>query len=76
MNSSFVVYYYNRNELLFWARHINYFAKVKLYLEVVFKTLPRNLLAWFHAKEKEVFKSHIASNIDFLFKRLGKKILD
>jgi len=75
MNSAFVVYYYNRNELLFWFRESSSFGKAKLFIDVLLKRIPRNLRAFFLAKsrnDKEIFKAHLRSNIDFLFGRFGK----
>ena len=78
MQSAFNIYYYNRNELLFWFRNVNILSKIKIYLRIFFYKLPSNAYAYFRAWldkdiRKEVFRAHLMSCVDFLFFRFGKR---
>ncbi len=71
----FSVYYYNRNELLFWFRRSSWGGKAKLIFRVLFKDLPhiQHALSRAPSELRPIFQAHRASRIDFLLGRFGKR---
>lgn len=69
------VYYYTRNELLFWFRNLPLVLKIKFYLAVLFKRLPRvnkAIVASREAAQLRAFEIQKKAFIDFLCFRYGK----
>ena len=76
MDQAFSVYYYNRNERLFWYRYGSIQQRLSLIGRVIFKSLPSALRALYHAPSDEhvaVFTAHVHSCLDFLLGRFGKQ---
>lgn len=74
MQKPFCVYYFNRNQRLFWWRQISFLRRIRLLLRVALKELPTALRALWSASEAEqrsIFKAHRDSCLDFLFGRFG-----
>ncbi len=76
MQEAFSVYYYNRNERLFWFRYGSLRQRISLVFRTVTQTLPRTLRAFMSARgtvHAPVFRAHFLSCVDFLFGRFGKR---
>lgn len=76
MSKAFGVYYYNRNNLLFWFRRLSFFKRIQLVADVVFRRLPRIRAALRAATEEEqkaIFRAHWWSHVHFLLGRFGKQ---
>ena len=76
MQKPFTVYYYNRNNRLFWFQYATGGRKAKIWLKALVRELPQAAKAFLFAPTKEdraIFKAHFLSCVDFLFGKSGKK---
>lgn len=76
MQDAFGVYYYNRNSRLFWYRHGTLTQRVSLIVDTCCRAFPRALYAFYKAPDaqlRRVFLAHVASCVDFLSGRYGKR---
>ncbi len=74
MQTAFTVYYYNRNNRLFWWRYSN--SKLRVIRKTLLKELPSALRALFaaeSAEHRQLFIAHTKSCLDFLLGRFGKR---
>ena len=76
MQSTFHIYYYNRNQLMFWYKFASPIKRIALICEVLFRRLPRNTYAYLKAPSgqlKATFMAHTLSSYDFILGRSGKR---
>lgn len=76
MQGASTVYYYNRNQRLFWLRHGSVRKRMMLYWNIFFRELPQVYRAYQAAKstpQQELFKAHWRSAVDALLFRGGKR---
>lgn len=76
LNAPFCVYYFNRNNRLFWWQISGPKLRFSIYLTALLKTLPKEswaLLNSLFSKRREIFFAHLKSTVDFLLFRLGKQ---
>lgn len=74
--SSNMVYYYNRSTMLFWHKHSRGISRLKFVCRVMFKDLlraQRALKAARNDAQREIFRAHRDSCIDFLLGRVGRR---
>lgn len=74
--SPFNIYYYNRNQGIFWFRNGTGLQKLSLFLRTLFMRLPRVIADFYRAQnpyQKTIFRAHLLSTIDFLGLRHGKR---
>ena len=77
MQTPFTVYYYNRNQRIFWSRATrSRLGAIRARFRTAFRELPQ---AW-RAKnasptteQREIFRAHVQSCVDFLLGRYGKR---
>ena len=76
VNEAFGVYYYNRNQRMFWFRYGTLRSKIRIAAQTLFKKLPeakRALRAAPDSAHREIFGAHVSSCTDFLLGRFGKR---
>jgi GT2 family glycosyltransferase len=76
MQSPSTIYYYNRNQMLFWYRAASPIQKIKLLFSSLFIRLPRSYYAMRMARlgpDAKVFRAHFNSVLDFLLGRYGQR---
>ncbi|MCB0323780.1 MAG: glycosyltransferase family 2 protein [Bdellovibrionales bacterium] len=76
MAEPFGVYYYNRNERLFWFRWGSPSLKLRVIGRTLLKQLPSALRARAQApdeRHRHLFRAHVMSCLDFLFGRFGAR---
>ena len=74
MSTPQTVYYYNRNERLFFYRYGSAKQRIKLMLKTMLRDIPRASFALFSAKERgqrAVFRAQRRAYWDFVFGRVG-----
>lgn len=74
MQTAFTVYYYNRNNRLFWSRYSA--SRLRIFGATLFRDLPRAMRALVAAQtpeQRRLFFAHAKSCFDFLFGRFGKR---
>lgn len=79
LQSPFNVYYYNRNARLFWFRHGSPAVKLRTVIDTLCRDLPRAWRALRHARgqaDRDVFRAHLRSCLDFLLLRFGHRYSD
>ena len=72
----FTVYYYNRNERLFWFRWGGAMQRLRLFLRTAFRDAPRAFRALRAAPDEEhraVFEAQLSGMLDFMRGRSGKR---
>ena len=75
MQTPFTVYYYNRNERLFWFRFGALGYRVRRWCRALFIELPRTMKAYrcsLGTENEELFRAHYQSVKDALLLRAGK----
>ena len=74
--SPFNIYYYNRNQLIFWFRSGTLQQKLALFFRTLVFRLPRVVADFFRAEnqfQRNIFRAHLLSTLDFLGLRRGKR---
>jgi len=71
-----VIYYYNRNQRVFFYRYLGLVGKAKLMFKTLFSDLPKAKKSLTESPDegyRAIFKAHVDSCLDFIFFRLGKR---
>jgi GT2 family glycosyltransferase len=78
LNTPFGVYYFNRNDRLFWFRQGNFFNKLKIFLRTALVDLPKVYFIIRNTKDEDqrkIFFAHSKSYKDFILRRFGHRQL-
>lgn len=76
MQGPLTVYYYNRNERLFWLKFGTWHYRLKIWLKALVRDLPRVRNAYRSAlgtENESLFRAHYRSVVDSLLFRSGKR---
>ena len=77
MQTPFTVYYYNRNQRIFWSRiERSFVAAIRRRIYTLVRELPQAFKAMRAAPtpaQRELFRAHVRSCTDFIFGRYGKR---